>query len=419
VDAPNLTPPPGNPRFPLFDSLRAIAALSVFAGHTITGTYTLRQHPHLFLLAAHVAGEGVAIFFLISGFLLYRPFLTARRDGRPSSLGDYARRRVLRIVPCYWMALTLFVAAGFVSGVTASNWWIFYGFAQIYSLSTIGQGIGVAWTLCIEVTFYVALPLFALLAMRLGRRAMSVRGDVVLLVVLAAASLVYRDHFGNFFDLSTVSTLPGYFFWFALGMGLAVASVTGGATAAFSRLTVRLPYWPVISWALAVLMFVLLHESPHANSTLGAPLTAVALHVLYGLAAFFLLLPAVFDDAAGGPVRGLLRWPVLAWVGLVSYALYLYHTIVIAQVNNLLVAHGVPARYVIVVVVSLPLSCACAAVSFYLLERPLMRVGRSGGRPRPRRLGRELPGSDDPPAMEHEAAGCRQRLDPVDDRLAR
>jgi peptidoglycan/LPS O-acetylase OafA/YrhL len=385
ASAPNLTPPPGNPRFPLFDSLRAIAALSVFAGHTITGTYGLSQHPRLFLLAVHVADQGVAIFFLISGFLLYRPFLTARRDGRALSLGDYARRRVLRIVPCYWVALTLFIAAGFVSGVSASNWWIFYGFGQVYSLSTIGQGIGVAWTLCIEVTFYAALPLFALLAARLGRSAMSVRGDVVLLVVLAAASLAYRDRFSNFFDLSTVSTLPGYFFWFALGMGLAVASIIGGATAAFARLTVRLRHWPVLSWALAALMFVLLHESPHASSTLGAPITAVAMHVLYGLAACFLLLPAVFDEAAGGAVRALLRRRALAWVGLVSYALYLYHTIVIAQIDKLLVQHGISPRYLIVVVVSLPLSCACAAASFYLVERPLMRLRRRGGRPRPLR----------------------------------
>jgi peptidoglycan/LPS O-acetylase OafA/YrhL len=405
VDAPNLTPPPGNPRFPLFDSLRAIAALSVFAGHTITGTYALRRHPHLFLLAVHVADQGVAIFFLISGFLLYRPFVTARRDGRAVSLGDYARRRVLRIVPCYWLALTVFIVTGFVSGVTAGNGWIFYGFGQIYSLNTIGQGISVAWTLCIEVSFYLALPLFAFCAARVGRRPTSVRGDVGLLVVLAAGSLAYRLLFSNFFDLSTVSTLPGYFFWFALGMGLAVASVTAGARTAVSRLSARRPRWPELSWALAALMFVLLHESSHARSGLGAPLTALALHVLYGLAAVFLLLPAVFDERAGGPVRVLLRSPALAWVGLVSYALYLYHTIVIAQVNKLLVEHHISPRYLIVAVVSLPLSCACAAASFYLVERPLMRLRRRGGHEHPVVLGHELPRSEDPAPVEQEATG--------------
>jgi peptidoglycan/LPS O-acetylase OafA/YrhL len=385
MDAPNLTPPPGNPRFPLFDSMRAIAALSVLAGHTITGTYALSQHPHLFVLAVHIADQGVAIFFLISGFLLYRPFLTARRDGRSLSLGDYARRRVLRIVPCYWVALSIFLILGFVSGVNGGNWWIFYGFGQNYSLSTIGSGIGVAWTLCIEVTFYLTLPLFAFLAAKLSRGARSVRGDVLLLVALGAFALAYRAHFSAFLDLSTVSTLPGFFFWFALGMGLAVASVSAGATAAFSRLTVRAPHWPLYSWALAALAFVLLHESPHATPTLGIALSAVVLHVLYALVALLLLLPAVFDETAGGPVRALLRLPALAWVGLVSYALYLYHTIVIAQIDKLLVDHGVFPRYLIVVAVSLPLSLACAAASFYLVERPLMRLRRRGRRPRPLR----------------------------------
>lgn len=399
--APNLTPPPGNPRFPLFDALRAIAALCVFAGHTVTGTYALSQHPRLFGLAVYVADQGVAIFFLISGFLLYRPFVAARRAGRPFSLPGYIRRRVLRIVPCYWVALTLFIALGLVSGVTASNWWIFYGFGQNYDFNTIGSGIGVAWTLCIEVTFYAALPLFALLAARLSRPASAVRWDVGLLCVLAAAALAYRAHFHAFSDLATVSTLPGFFFWFALGMGLAVASVDERVASGFSRLGARLPHWPVLSWGTAAILFVLLREAA-ASQVFGGVLTALVQHVLYGLTAFFLLAPAVFDDGGGGPVRALLRRPWLAWVGLVSYAFYLYHTIVIAQIDELLVDHGVGPRYPIVVVVSLLISLACAAASFYLVERPLMRL-RPRGR-RPRGSGHELARAEDPPAMEHEPA---------------
>ena len=116
ADAPNLFPPPGNPRFPLIDPMRAIAALCVFAGHTVTGVYAFSAHPTLFLWAAQLAYEGVAIFFLISGFLLYRPFLTARREGRRLRLGSYAKRRFLRIAPAYWVALSIFIAAGFVPG---------------------------------------------------------------------------------------------------------------------------------------------------------------------------------------------------------------------------------------------------------------------------------------------------------------
>src|ERR1041385_2928445 len=95
-------------RFPLCDSLRAIAALAVltthaafFSGAVIGGQAALR--PYLARLDV-----GVTIFFLISGFLLYRPFARAHlREGHAPRTLAYGWRRVLRIVPAYWLALTI------------------------------------------------------------------------------------------------------------------------------------------------------------------------------------------------------------------------------------------------------------------------------------------------------------------------
>jgi len=72
-----LTPPPGNPRFPLFDGLRAVAALSVLLYHA--GFYS-RANEGATGLSPYLArlNVGVAVFFVISGFLLYRPLLAAR-----------------------------------------------------------------------------------------------------------------------------------------------------------------------------------------------------------------------------------------------------------------------------------------------------------------------------------------------------
>ena len=370
-DAPNLVPPPGNPRFPLFDSLRAVAALCVFAGHTVTGVYTVSEHPTLFLWAAELAYEGVAIFFLISGFLLYRPFLVARRGGPAVGVAPYAKRRFLRIVPAYWVALTIFIAAGFVSGVTTSNWWIFYAFGQIYSSVDIGHGIGVAWTLCIEVTFYAALPLFALVAGRLAGRSRWFATDLGLLALLAAGSLAFRAHFRAFTEISTVSTLAGTFFWFALGMGLAIASV------ALERRPIgATKLWPVASWIAAVGLFVLNHQVQKGFLGLGARGALVLTHVLYGLSALFVLMPAIFAEHATGPVQRLLRLRPLAWIGLISYAFYLYHTIVIDQLNKVAKDAGISARYAVVAIASFLVTLACASASYYLLERPVMRWGR-------------------------------------------
>lgn len=407
-DAPNLTPPPGNPRFPLFDSLRAIAALLVFAGHTVTGTFAFATHPQLFVWATQVSYEGVAIFFLISGFLLYRPFLAARRGGRPVRLRDYGRRRFLRIVPAYWAALTIFIAAGFVSGVTTSNWWVFYGFGQIYSPKLIGDGIGVAWTLCVEVTFYVLLPLFALAAAWLGGRRERFRVDVVLLVALAAASLLFRGAHSSFTQSSTVSTLPGTFFWFALGMGLALASVASERIPTL-RFSSRFAWWPALSWLLALGSWLLLHQTAAHARSFGTPAATVATHVLYGVTAMFVLLPAVFEASMGGSVRRLLALRVLAWVGLVSYGFYLYHTIVIAQLDKLARDAHISARYLFVAVASLVVSLACAAVSYYALERPAMRLGRR------RPLGPKLPRANQAAAVQQEPRGHSERLQAVDD----
>src|SRR5438067_1774084 len=101
-----VAPPPGNPRFPLLDPLRAVAALCIVVTHTAGWSGFNSAHA----LGAWTARLdcGVAIFFVLSGFLLYRPFVAARLDGRdgPRVL-RYARRRALRILPAYWVALAL------------------------------------------------------------------------------------------------------------------------------------------------------------------------------------------------------------------------------------------------------------------------------------------------------------------------
>jgi peptidoglycan/LPS O-acetylase OafA/YrhL len=374
--APNLTPPPGNPRFSLFDGLRGIAALSVFAGHTVTNVLSLRAHPALFLWAVTLSNQGVVIFFLISGFLLYRPFLQARRDRSSFRLGSYAKRRFLRIVPAYWMALTIFVLAGVVPGVTAHNWWIFYGFGQIYRSNLIGDGIGAAWTLCIEVTFYAALPLFALVAgrTRLGQRPFT--GDVLLLVVCSAGSLAFRAHYSSFLFVAKDDTLPGTFLWFALGMSLAVISLAFESRIARLGLNQLLGRgWPLISWSAAVGLFVLDHHVL-ASPSAGPRESAIANYVLPGLTALCIVLPGVLGEEEGGRVRGVLRSRPLAWVGLVSYAFYLYHPIIINQLAHAARDLGLSTPYLPVTLVALPVSLVCASLSFYLLERPLMLLGR-------------------------------------------
>ena len=93
--------------FPAMDGYRALAALAVLLAHVALLSGIVRTNTAFGPYLAR-ADVGVSVFFLLSGFLLYRPFVAARLAGRPSgSLGGYVRRRALRILPAYWFALTI------------------------------------------------------------------------------------------------------------------------------------------------------------------------------------------------------------------------------------------------------------------------------------------------------------------------
>src|SRR4051794_41795500 len=101
---------------------------------------------------------GVALFFVLSGFLLYRPFVAARLDGRPApSAGRYLRRRLLRILPPFWLALLVMGALGWISGVNG-DWWRYFGFAQKLSGETLLGGIRPPWLPCVGVSFFPLVP---------------------------------------------------------------------------------------------------------------------------------------------------------------------------------------------------------------------------------------------------------------------
>jgi peptidoglycan/LPS O-acetylase OafA/YrhL len=91
-------------------------------------------------------------------------------------------------------------------------------------------------------------------------------------------------------------------------------------------------------------------------------------HALQLAVAVALLVPAVIG--AGGPVRGLLAWRPLAWVGLVSYGLYLWHLDVLRELDD--------APAAVVVLVGPVLAIALGAASWYAIERYALRLGRRG-----------------------------------------
>jgi len=168
-------PPPGHRRFPLLGPFRGFAVLAIIVVHTAVLTDVWR-----FPAFRHI-GFVLTLFFVLSGFLLYRPFIAWRTGGpAPPRFRDYGLARFLRIAPGYWFALTLLAIYPGVLGPFSGEGWAFYGLLQYYPfLDAAGAcnggplavdcGIPIGWSLAIEIAFYALLPLLVVMLNRLAR----------------------------------------------------------------------------------------------------------------------------------------------------------------------------------------------------------------------------------------------------------
>lgn len=371
-DVPDVVaPPPGNRRFPLVDGLRAIAVLAVVTVHV--GGESLDYGSTLGRLAMHL-NIGVALFFLISGFLLYRPFIAHRTGGpNPSPIRDYARRRLLRILPAYWLVVFAVIVLPHVSANGGDG--LLKQLALVFTLSGSKEtvcadcGLSQTWSLGIEATFYAVLPLYALLAERIARgreRDQWLRMELGLLAALSAATAAAQFiHWDGVPPAWFGGSLLAYTFWFALGMGMALVSV--------AREGSERPGSPVGAgalWAAAIALYVglclWLPDTPFLVET-GQIFTAFA---TFGIICLLVMLPAVIGVAPGGIPARLLAWRPVAWIGLVSYGIFLWHIAVIRWVNAIdRDLDFIPLLAIVVTVTTL-----IAAVSYYVLERPLLRL---------------------------------------------
>jgi peptidoglycan/LPS O-acetylase OafA/YrhL len=381
-----VAPPPGHPRFPLLDSLRALAALGVLAGHVAIFTQNAQTLGWGVLLAN--LDIGVTVFFVLSGFLLFRPLFSAQLGLAPATtLATFARRRVLRIVPAYWLALTVLAIYPGLPGVFTGDWWRYYGFLQFYSHHTAVRGLGVAWTLCIEVAFYAVLPLYAWLTGRVGARLSPggrVRLQLTVLALLSIGSVLLRIDAQS--DVMQNSLLT-HWLWFALGMTLAVTSVAlqrGQRAPSIVRLAGQHPGW---CWAAAVVVYLgmcAVLSSARAHLYLSVS-QETCQHLMSALFALLVVAPAVLcpvaavrpgetvsrdSDPVGWPLELLALRP-LALLGLISYGIYLWH----ASLALTLIRHHVQ-QWLPLLLFDLALTIAIAAASYLLLERPLLRAKR-------------------------------------------
>ncbi|EHI13256.1 acyltransferase family protein [Mycolicibacterium thermoresistibile] len=317
--------------------VRAVAALSVMGTHAAYGTGTY-NHGYVGLIFARM-DIGVAVFFVLSGFLLFRPWVRAAADGTAApSVRRYARNRVRRIMPAY--VVTVLAAYGIYAvrelEPNPGHTWVGLlrnlTLTQIYSddylTAYAHQGLTQMWSLAVEVAFYAALPVLAwLLLVVLARRRWRPVPLLTGLGVLAVVSPLWVVvlHRTDWLPLGAGFWLPHYLIWFVGGMVLAVLQAQG--VRAYAAATV-----PV---AVAAYLIV---ATPIAGDT-GAPVLNLgqdlAKVMFYAVIATLVVAPPALGNR-GWYTRMLGSRPMV-WLGEISYEIFLVHVIVmeIAMVSVL------------------------------------------------------------------------------------
>jgi peptidoglycan/LPS O-acetylase OafA/YrhL len=369
--------------FPLFDGLRGLAATAVFFVHAAYQFAVTRPGEHEWYRFAIHGDVAVPIFFAVSGFLLYRPFVAARATGRPIDVRAYARRRFLRIVPAYWVALaliSLYLQFDEIRGVPEYLWYML--FLQLYDPDTALKAVGQAWTLDIEVTFYVFLPLWVWLTTRpkisLRNEALAVVGLIGFAFSWQVVTLLLTDVANYTSNSATlIRILPIQFDHLGAGMLLAVLSVWAqqGKRLPGVRLVVERPW---IVWGLALLIWLAacyVGRDGGRSSYQYTDRQFFAEHVLYTPFVFLLLLPAVFGDERRDPIRRFLAWRPIAFVGLISYSFYLYHfAVIVFQYRRWDSVPDGGLEWFLWLAPAYLATVAVGAVGFYLIEKPFMSL---------------------------------------------
>lgn len=365
-----------------FDGLRALAAVLVIAYHA--GSVAGATSAGAFAPVAAGLKSGVAVFFVISGFLLYLPYARAiEADGPLPNGRDFALRRAVRILPGYWVALALLAAAGLVSGVFTSDGWRFFDFAQIYDRHTLRAGLGVAWSLDVEISFYALLPILACMLARRARSAptgSSARTQLGPIMALAIGSIVLRALLARSLlapvpDARVVAatSLPGLMDWFAVGMGLAVLKAALERGSWVNPVFATLARNPGRCWLAAVTLYMV--AVPAQGGELFLSIYGVIAHLAFGLAAGLVVLPAVLPAPVGTRSRtlSLLRSRTLAWLGTISYGIYLWHVPFLLKFDEWIGTPRGVLAFAGLFFATLAGAIALGAASWYLVERPAQR----------------------------------------------
>ncbi|MBA3747699.1 MAG: acyltransferase, partial [Solirubrobacterales bacterium] len=331
----------------------------------------------------------LATFFVLSGYLISRPFLRSFVLGtkRPS-VRRFVRNRVLRIVPIFYLIAVLVLLRFGLDGAIgptpdnpsgtapASSWWqvlSIFTFTQSYSGGSATLPIGQAWSLDVEVAFYIAIPVAAWISYKLvgplkTRRARCIAA-LVFIGGLTLLVIALRQYANNTFALLTSPPLIVYVFL----PGVALAAIEPFAVPWFRGHPLRARRFAWGAVAVAVIACLLYMKWDYEAGT-------TQIHHALGRRSVLL---ALFGFALIGAMMALQlgtdrapRWlnnRATNWIGERSYAFYIVHVWVIFEIIDVVGADTDPVLLgAILFLAGYPISVAVAGLSWRYVEKPCL-----------------------------------------------
>ncbi|WP_333894454.1 acyltransferase [Mycolicibacterium gadium] len=341
--------------------VRAVAALLVMLTHAAytTGKYT---HGYLGLVWSR-AEIGVPVFFVLSGFLLFSPWVQAAATGdSPPSVRRYAWHRVRRIMPAYVVTVLAayllyhFRTAGPNPGHTWEGLFRNLTLTQIYTdnylYSFLHQGLTQMWSLAVEVAFYIALPalaylLLVVLCRRQWRPGLLLTG-LGALALLTPAWLILV-HTTDFLPDAARLWLPTYLVWFLGGMLLAALQPLGVRAYGLACIPLALVCYLIVSTPIG-------GEPTTSPAELREALVKAG---FYAVIATLMVAPLALGDR-GLYARFLSSRPMV-FLGEISYEIFLIHLLTMELVMVEIVRYPIYTGsmwwlFVVTFVVTVPLA---------------------------------------------------------------
>jgi peptidoglycan/LPS O-acetylase OafA/YrhL len=308
--------------------LRAVAAAGVVFVHVylLNGVTFLGNRTPTVLVSVQGA-TGVWLFFVISGYVISRPFVSDLVGGKRSQLRPYGIRRFFRIYPLFLLSLI-------VLALVSSNWADATAKAKVSNVFLIlnlvpgqqnGTILSVWWTLGIEVCFYCFVPLAALLLYKRYPGGISARKLALGVVVLWAVSVTWAVLAATLPQTQTGLWLrqvfPAQLSSFCPGILLAVAEHGDIVSPHWRERIERALRMPFLVFPVFLVLAVM---GAYGVTSVGhIPLATFSIQfyaVGYGLIVAWALRVHVPDR----------RWVrVWAWLGVISYGIYLWHAVIL------------------------------------------------------------------------------------------